>query len=423
MGGASPVAAPGGGPSWGDRGAGPTPASTARRARRDAAPGAQRRAGSDKNAGGGNVSGTIREAVKVVPAAVWVALAALLAIALAFGARTLVERRRTRALEREKEELLRDVGLLERALLPAVPERLGALSASAAYRPATGPAAGGDFYDAFELSEGRAAILIGDVSGHGREALVRTRSIRSTLRACLETGMSPRASLESAARALAGVSSGDFATVAVAVHDPASGMLTYATAGHPPPILVGTAAHEPITVTSAVPIGVGIRTGQRQTTVPLLAKSAACFFTDGLLEARKSGELIGRARLTKIVTELDPDEYAEAVIDRVVAEADETPDDMAACLLRALVGSDVPSIRLEELELDGEELGLGIAERFLEVCGVPSHAIASAVDDASRTAAVAGGAVLEVTIDSAGACVNVKAPTPKAEPARLPAAL
>jgi serine phosphatase RsbU (regulator of sigma subunit) len=355
--------------------------------------------------------------VTVVPSAVWVALAALLAVALALGARAFGERRRARALEREREALLRDVGLLERALLPAVPERLGALSASVAYRPAAGPAAGGDFYDVFELSAGRAAILIGDVSGHGREALVRTRSMRSTLRACLEAGMSPRAALESAARGLAAASSGEFATVVVAVHDPASGMLTYATAGHPPPILVGAAAHEPITVASAVPIGVGIRTGQRQTTVPLPANSAACFFTDGLLEARDGGELIGRARLKRIVTELGPDECAEALIDRVAAEADETPDDMAACLVRSLVGFDVPSVRVEELELDGEELGMGIAERFLEACGVPPPAIASALDEARRTAADTGGAVLEVTIDSAGACVNVKAPMGEAEPA------
>jgi Stage II sporulation protein E (SpoIIE) len=246
--------------------------------------------------------------------------------------------------------------------------------------------------------------------------------MRSRLRARLEAGMPPRAALELAGRELASESGGDFATVAVGVHDATAGTLTYATAGHPPPILVGPAAHEPVTVASALPLGVGLRTGVRQTTVPLPPGSAACFFTDGLLEARARGELIGRERLTRIVTELEPDEDAAALLDRVLATADETPDDMAACLVRAVAGADGVATRLEELELDADELGGGIAERFLEACRVPADAIAAAVEDARETAAEAGAAVLQVVIEDSGGRVTVKAleseaPRPPAAPA------
>jgi serine phosphatase RsbU (regulator of sigma subunit) len=387
----------------------------ARRARTGAA---ARRGGSEPD----GLGRTIGEAVRVIPAGVRIALAALLALALALVARAVAERRRARALEREREQLLRDVGLLERALLPAVPERLGGLSASVAYRPSAGPAAGGDFYDAFELSTGRAAVLVGDVSGHGREALVRSGSVRTKLRACLEAGMSPRAALELAGHELAD-SSGEFVTVAVGVHDPASGTLAYATAGHPPPILIGPSAHEPVTVASALPLGVGMRTGVRQTEVPLPAGSAACFFTDGLLEARAQGELIGRERLATIVRELGSEQNAEALLDRVISEADETPDDMAACLVRALVGADGAAPRLEELELDGAELGLGIAERFLDACGLAPEAIANALRDARGTAATAGAVVLQVTIDDSGGHVTVEPPAsagPTDRPPRVP---
>jgi Stage II sporulation protein E (SpoIIE) len=380
--------------------------------RRDrAAPPAARRRATENHPRDGRVTETLRRIVAVVPDEVWIALAVLGALALALGARTLVERRRVRALAREREQLLRDVGLLERALLPEVPDRLGGLACSVSYRPADGPAAGGDFNDAFELPDGRAAVLVGDVSGHGREALERTNSMRSRLHDCLDAGMSPQAALESAGRAAAADRSGGFTTVVVAVHDPDAGTLTYAAAGHPPPIIVGPDSYEPITAASAPPLGLGIRTGQRQTTVPLTRGSTACLFTDGLFEARADGEQLGLERLDEIVAKLGPDERADALIERVIAEADETPDDMTACLLRAVEDSGPVAGRLELLELEADELEHGAAERLLEACGVPAGARAAAVEGMRATAGRAGRARLEVTIGDSTASVSVTAST------------
>jgi serine phosphatase RsbU (regulator of sigma subunit) len=277
-----------------------------------------------------------------------------------------------------------------------------------AHRASEGPAAGGDFYDAFELSGGRAAVLVGDVSGHGPDALERTNSVRVALRACLEAGFSPRAALDSVGGSAATTGwGGKFATAVVVVHDPADGTLTYAMAGHPPPIFAGPGAHEPMTTAASPPIGLGLRTGLRETTVPLSPETVACLFTDGLLEARMSGDLIGREELTRFVRELGPEQGADSLLAQVIAVSDHAPDDMAVCVLRPLTGAEALSSRTETLVLDAEDLALGVAERFLEACDVPAYQAATVLEALADAAAESGGAVLEVKIDESGARVRV----------------
>jgi hypothetical protein len=362
----------------------------------------------------GPITRTVERIVEVVPGFIWVALGVLALLALALFARSHVDRRRARALRRERERLLRDMGLLERVLLPRVPERMGDLAVSVAYRPAAGPAAGGDFYDVFELSGGRVGLFVGDVSGHGREALESTSSLRPALRGHLEAGLSPRAALASAGRAAGIDPSGRFTTALVAVHDPASGTLTYAQAGHPPPVLVGPGAHEPITVASSAPIGVGLRTGKRQTTVSLPRGASACFVTDGLLEARAEDTLLGREWLQSVVAAFGPLDSAEALLDRVFDAADLTADDMTACLIRAVDGPSAAGPRIEELELASDDVGAPAPGRFLEACGVPAEAVEDVLVEARRLVQQAGKALLTVRIDGGGASVTVTAPTREA---------
>jgi stage II sporulation SpoE-like protein len=340
----------------------------------------------------------IETIVKAIPTPLWIALGVLALLALALGARTFVERRKAHALERDREILRRDVMALERALLPPVPEQLGALTTSVAYRPSDGPAAGGDFYDAFELPDGRAALLVGDVSGHGPEALEATNSVRAQLHGLLEAGVSPRAAIAAVGERTPVQLAGRFTTVVVAVHDPAAGTLTYATAGHPPPVIVGPAADDLLSAAASPPIGVGMRTGARETAVPLPAGSLACFHTDGVVEAKlEDGGLFGRERLTELVASLGPGEQAGTLLDRVVAEADQTPDDMAVFLVRPGDDATIMSPRVELLELDAEDLASGYAETFLEVCNVPEGEAVAAIEQARATVESGGNALLEVT--------------------------
>jgi len=189
--------------------------------------------------------------------------------------RALINGRRARhfhahlAKEREKNEILAAENLVyQRALVPALPEQVNGLAVSAHYRPADMSGAGGDFYDVFALDRNRVAIILGDVSGHDRSAVDRANTIRHSLRTHLWDDHEPRTVLKKAGAALARDETldGDFATAVVAVHDLAAGTLTYACAGHPAPVLIGAAAHEPVSVCSS----------RRPLRLPSRSKSAQC---------------------------------------------------------------------------------------------------------------------------------------------------
>ena len=113
-----------------------------------------------------------------MPAAVLWSLIGIALIALAMAGNAYRHSRRREAAEAHRAELLEDVGLLSSALLPPVPDALERLVVSAAYRPADGPAAGGDFYDVFALGGERVGVLLGDVSGHGRDSLTQAALAR-----------------------------------------------------------------------------------------------------------------------------------------------------------------------------------------------------------------------------------------------------
>jgi stage II sporulation SpoE-like protein len=345
------------------------------------------------------VTRTVHDIVQAVPGPVKAAIGAMAALLLAAIAAWATAIMRARRLRKHRGQLLQEVGLLQAALLPEVPERIGPLAASVAYRPADGPGAGGDFYDVFQLEDGKVGLVLGDVAGHGRDALARTALLRYTLRAYLETGLEPRIAMRLAGETLEHDLGSGFATAAVALYDPELGTLTFSCAGHPPPILLGPPAHDPVTACSAPPIGVGERTGVRQTTVALPVGSVACFFTDGLAEARVDGELFGRERLASLIEELNGDISAPALLESIRTEVHHMPDDMAACVLRPVApanAADQPNERIEELELrEGGERDL---RRFLAACGIAPVEIGDLVRSANARAADYGGAIARVRL-------------------------
>jgi hypothetical protein len=354
---------------------------------------------------------TFTKIVGVVPTPVRILIGGLILLALLLGVRSLFSGVRTRRLVRQRGQLLEDVGLLQAALLPVPPARLGPVATSVAYRPADGPGAGGDFYDVFALEGGEIAVIVGDVSGHGREALPHTALLRFTVRAYLEAGLSPRRALQTAGNVLDRQLAGSFATVIAATYNPRARTLTYASAGHPPPIVLGeqcddaetpvggeraARALELVTSCSAPPIGAGVPTGTRQTVVSIAGATRLCFHTDGVTEARIEEQLFGAERLAAALSGLPGEADASALLDRVAERTDVRPDDMAACLLRVHDGHGAPAVALEQLELSRELLAGGRVERFLLDCGVEQAEVESIVHDARERLQRAERVMLEL---------------------------
>lgn len=350
---------------------------------------------------------TITKIVGVVPLPVRILIGALLALALALAVRSRLAARRARLLERQRGQLLKDVGLLQAALLPTVPARLGTVAASAAYSPAEGPGAGGDFYDVFALRDGRVAVIVGDVSGHGRGALPHTALLRFTLRAYLEAGLSPRESLRTAGAVLQHQLDESFATVVVGAYQPRERILVYASAGHPPPLVLGSRQLEPITACSAAPIGVVARTGTRQTVIAVPGGAKLCFHTDGLTEARVGSELFGAERLTSALRDIGTNADASTLLSRVAEETDARPDDMAACILSIDGDTQAPRRLIEELELDAREAH-DRPERFLVACGVESLQAAAFVRSASAEAMRVGSVSIQVRFEGGAPSVELR---------------
>ena len=343
---------------------------------------------------------TITKIVGVVPTPVRVLIGALLALAFALAVRSRLIARRAVRLEHQRGQLLEDVGLLQAALLPVTPARLGPVGTTTAYRPAAGPAAGGDFYDVFALEDGQLAVIVGDVSGHGREALPHTALVRFTLRAYLEAGLSPRGAVQTAGAVLEHQLGGSFATVIAATYNPRERRLVYASAGHPPPVVIGTGieseALEPVTVCSAPPLGVGMATGTRQSILSIPGAAQICFYTDGVTEARIGRELFGSQRLAQTLAEIGPTGDAAELLDRVSDQADRRPDDMAACLLNLTGAAAAPRGLIEEIELDRETVESERARQLLLACGVEASEATAVLISAARVVAREGSVVLEL---------------------------
>jgi serine phosphatase RsbU (regulator of sigma subunit) len=274
---------------------------------------------------------TVKELVEVVPGSVKVALAALAGLCAMLGVGYLLTLLRSRRLDRHRRELVKEVGLLQSALLPPVPESLGGLHTSVAYRPADGPAAGGDFYDVFTIGEQRICVLVGDVSGHGRESVTQAALARYTLRTLLAAGHAPGEALARADELLMHDLRPNFVTVIAGVYEPGTRELTYAKAGHAPPIVLG-AAHDPDAERPVPPIGLGVGDAWPEYRVQLREGVSVCLFTDGLEDARIGAVRVGRDEVARLLAaHVLPD--AGRLLGDLEDLADRMSDDTAAVVL------------------------------------------------------------------------------------------
>jgi predicted ester cyclase len=205
-------------------------------------------------------------------------------------------------MRQSTEQELRLARSIQRASLPREVPTLEGWQISPFYRPAR--EVGGDFYDFFELEDGRLGIVVGDATGKGVPAALVMASARSMLRAVAQASDSPGDVLRRVNDPLAtDIPPNMFVTCFYAILDPESGSLTYANAGHDLPYLYRNSAAEELRA-RGMPLGLMPGMGYEEKQTILKAGEAALLYSDGLVEAHDpEGEMFGFPRLRALVAE------------------------------------------------------------------------------------------------------------------------
>jgi PAS domain S-box-containing protein len=176
---------------------------------------------------------------------------------------------------------------LQRSLLPERLPRIEGLEIAARYLPAgQGAAIGGDWYDALERPDGKVALVVGDVVGHGLRAAAMMGQLRNAFRAY---GLAESSPAEVMAKVNRLVMSGEdeaMATVLYLVLDRETGEVWFASAGHPPPLMLTADGARFLEGGRAVPIGAVDPGSFREATAVLPKDASLLLYTDGLVERR-----------------------------------------------------------------------------------------------------------------------------------------
>jgi serine phosphatase RsbU (regulator of sigma subunit)/CHASE1-domain containing sensor protein len=221
---------------------------------------------------------------------------------------------------------------LQRDLLPDALPSSPYYTLSAAYRPGVALAlVGGDWYDAFELGDGRLAITIGDVAGKGVRAAASMGKIRHVLRACAGAYREPALVLGHANRLIYEGSPDIFATACYMTLD-ASGDCRFALAGHPPPLRVGARGAEFVHAKAGAPLGVDVASLYTEGEFHVGVSEYVVLYTDGLVERRDEDIDRSLARLVEVANSIKDNLDAETL---ATALGDNAQDDVVVLVARS----------------------------------------------------------------------------------------
>jgi PAS domain S-box-containing protein len=224
---------------------------------------------------------------------------------------------------------------LQHALLPGELPRIDGVDLAARYLPATeGANVGGDWYDVIPLGGGSVGLVVGDVVGHDLHAATLMGQLRNSVRTLAALLRDPPRVLALANDAIIRLWPGAYATVFYAVLDP-GGALTYATAGHPPALLVTADVAEFLDIAPGPLLGAATDAVYPGGTRHLPPAATLVLYTDGIVEQRDRILDEGLERLARTAArrpDASPDEVCDALIRDVLADRPRFDD---VCLLVA----------------------------------------------------------------------------------------
>ncbi|MER6548580.1 SpoIIE family protein phosphatase [Streptomyces sp. NPDC001250] len=203
--------------------------------------------------------------------------------------------------------------VLQRSLLPQRLAEQSAVDVAYRYLPADSRVGvGGDWFDLIPLSGARVGLTVGDVVGHGMHAAATMGRLRGTVRTLALLDLDPAELLtrldglvaqDSEPHGDDGLSDEALGvTCLYAIYDPVSGRCVWASAGHPPPIVADASGAVALSALApGPPLGLG-GLPYENVELNLSSGSVVAFFTDGVVEDRRTDIDSGIDRLAHVLT-------------------------------------------------------------------------------------------------------------------------
>lgn len=281
--------------------------------------------------------------------------------------------------------------VLQRGLLPQRLPEVAGLSMAARYVPGeAGLRVGGDWYDCVPVTEGRLALVVGDVMGKGVQAAARMAQVRNAVRVLASIDPSPCAVVAGLDRLAEDLDEDQLVTLVYVLLDPATGSARMSRVGHLPPLLVSP-HHAPELLDGGGSPPLGVPDAVRaEHTVHIPRGSVLLLFTDGLVEDRRTGLDVGLPALLsagQVLVERHPD--VEHLADAVLAAGEHDsvrPDDTCLLVVRRDrdPATEPPDCRPDsEIVLPSHAGSTAVARRFvLDAVGADDRArLGPRVDD------------------------------------------
>ena len=238
---------------------------------------------------------------------------------------------------------------LQRSLLPERLPRIDGVALEARYLPAArGTAIGGDWYDALELDDGRVAVVVGDVVGHGLRAATMMGQLRNAFRAYALVESSPAQTLTRLNRLLGKDDRDVMATALYLILDRESGEVCFSSAGHPPALVTSPGSARYLEGGRSVPLGTADVAAYRDATDRLEPGATLLLYTDGLVERRDTAldDRLTQLRSVASIAGGELGDLCDQILGGILGGAS-APDDVALLAVRPEPAPDgVLSMRL-----------------------------------------------------------------------------
>lgn len=241
----------------------------------------------------------------------------------------------------EERRLVTDQRLRARRLQQALLGQIDPtdLEVSVSYQPAhRGDLSGGDWYDVIDFGGDRHGLVVGDVVGHDIEASATMGQLRAVVRALALIDPEPRHVLQRTEAIARSIDAAACTTLHYAMLDRGRSILTYASAGHPPPLLIRSVGPpELLEAGRGPPLAAAPRASHGQAEAAVTSGDVVVLYSDGLIERRQESLDIGLARLRHVAADLPKRSTTDYVVQNLTArmlDGVERRDDVCVLAVR-----------------------------------------------------------------------------------------